>query len=145
MQARRLLARFGRAAQSAAKVQDRLLKEKLARHATSEFGRKHGFARIRTYQDFVRAVPIQSYEDLRPYVDRVANGETTALFDHGTRVRMLAVTSGSEAMGEVTMQLEDGDRRVLGRGASTDVIEASAKAYVDGLNKLAHLAAEPVT
>ena len=35
------------------------------------------------------------------------------------------------------MQLEDGGRKVVGRGASTDVIEASAKAYIDGLNKLA--------
>jgi len=40
-------------------------------------------------------------------------------------------------MGEVTVQLEQGGRKVMGRGASTDVIEASAKAYVDGLNKLA--------
>jgi hypothetical protein len=31
----------------------------------------------------------------------------------------------------------------MGRGASTDVIEASAKAYVDGLNKLASLGPEP--
>jgi len=48
-----------------------------------------------------------------------------------------AVTSGTEAMGEVKVQLEESGRRVIGRGASTDVIEASAKAYIDGLNKLA--------
>jgi 2-isopropylmalate synthase len=42
-------------------------------------------------------------------------------------------------MGEVTVQLEKGERRVVGRGASTDVIEASAKAYLDGLNRLASL------
>jgi len=46
-------------------------------------------------------------------------------------------TSGTEAMGEVTVQLEEGGRRVKGRGVSTDVIEASARAYIDGLNKLA--------
>jgi 2-isopropylmalate synthase len=50
-----------------------------------------------------------------------------------------AVTSGTEAMGEVTVQLEKGERRVLGRGASTDVIETSAKAYLDGLNRLANV------
>jgi len=50
-----------------------------------------------------------------------------------------AVTSGTEAMGEVTAQLEEDGRKVVGRGASTDVIEASAKAYIDGLNKLADL------
>jgi 2-isopropylmalate synthase len=53
------------------------------------------------------------------------------------RYEIRAVTSGTEAMGEVTVQLEDQGRRVMGRGASTDVIEASAKAYIDGLNKLA--------
>jgi 2-isopropylmalate synthase len=53
------------------------------------------------------------------------------------RYDIRGVTSGTEAMGEVTVQLEDGGRKVVGRGASTDVIEASAKAYIDGLNKLA--------
>jgi 2-isopropylmalate synthase len=53
------------------------------------------------------------------------------------RYEIRAVTSGTEAIGEVTVQLEEGDRKVMGRGASTDVIEASAKAYIDGLNKLA--------
>src|SRR5271157_1101091 len=55
------------------------------------------------------------------------------------RYEIRAVTSGTEAMGEVTVQLEQGGRKTLGRGASTDVIEASAKAYVDGLNRLAGL------
>jgi len=56
-----------------------------------------------------------------------------------------AVTSGTEAMGEVTMQLEHEGRRVLGRSASTDVIEASARAYIDALNKLAYFATRPPT
>jgi 2-isopropylmalate synthase len=56
-----------------------------------------------------------------------------------TRYEIRAVTSGTEAMGEVTVQLEENGRKVLGRGASTDIIEASAKAYIDGLNKLANL------
>jgi 2-isopropylmalate synthase len=55
------------------------------------------------------------------------------------RYELRAVTSGTEAIGEVTVQLEEGGRRVMGRGASTDVIEASAKAYIDGLNRLASL------
>jgi 2-isopropylmalate synthase len=55
------------------------------------------------------------------------------------RYEIRAVTSGTEALGEVTAQLEENGVRVVGRGASTDVIEASAKAYVDGLNRLASL------
>ena len=53
------------------------------------------------------------------------------------RYEIRAVTSGTEALGEVTMQLEDAGRKVLGRAVSTDVIEASARAYVDALNRLA--------
>ena len=55
------------------------------------------------------------------------------------RYEIRAVTSGTEALGEVTVQLDDDGRKVMGRGASTDVIEASAKAYIDGINKLAHM------
>ena len=56
------------------------------------------------------------------------------------RYEIRAVTSGTEAMGEVTVQLSQEGRKTMGRGASTDVIEASAKAYIDGLNKLAGFA-----
>jgi 2-isopropylmalate synthase len=53
------------------------------------------------------------------------------------RYEIRAVTSGTEAMGEVTVKLEENGQKVVGRGASTDVIEASAKAYIDCLNQLA--------
>ncbi len=58
------------------------------------------------------------------------------------RYDIRAVTSGTEALGEVTVQLEESGRKVVGRGASTDVIEASARAFLDGLNKLANLPAK---
>ena len=48
-----------------------------------------------------------------------------------------AVTSGTEAMGEVTLRIVDDGRTIVGRGVSTDVIEASAKAYINALNNLA--------
>lgn len=48
-----------------------------------------------------------------------------------------AVGGGKDAMGEVTVQVEYEGRGFLGRGLSTDIIEASAKAYVNALNKLA--------
>jgi 2-isopropylmalate synthase len=56
------------------------------------------------------------------------------------RYEIRAITSGTEALGEATVHLEDAGRKVTGRGASTDVIEASAKAYIDGLNQLARRA-----
>ena len=48
-----------------------------------------------------------------------------------------AVTSGSQAMGEVTVQVSNDEKTTKGRGVSTDIIEASAKAYIDALNRLA--------
>ena len=47
-----------------------------------------------------------------------------------------AITGGMDAQGEVTVTVEEDGRRVIGHGAHTDVIVASAKAYVHGLNKL---------
>jgi 2-isopropylmalate synthase len=55
------------------------------------------------------------------------------------RYEIRSVTSGTEALGEATVHLEQDGRGVIGRGASTDVIEASARAFVDGLNRLASL------
>ena len=47
-----------------------------------------------------------------------------------------AITGGTEAQGEVTVRLEEKGRTVIGQGADTDVIVASAKAYINALNKL---------
>jgi len=48
-----------------------------------------------------------------------------------------AVTSGSQALGEVTVRVSGNGKNVKGRGISTDIIEASARAYIDALNRLA--------
>jgi 2-isopropylmalate synthase len=47
-----------------------------------------------------------------------------------------AITSGTEAQGEVTVKLEEKGTTVIGQGADTDVIVASAKAYINALNKI---------
>ncbi len=47
-----------------------------------------------------------------------------------------AVTQGTESQGEVTVRLARGGRIVNGVGADTDIIVASAKAYLSALNKL---------
>ena len=47
-----------------------------------------------------------------------------------------AITTGTDAQGEVTVRLTHGGRIVNGQGADTDIIAASAKAYLNALNKL---------
>lgn len=48
-----------------------------------------------------------------------------------------AITSGIDAQGEVTVTIEEDGVRVIGQGSDTDILVASAKAYIHALNKLA--------
>ncbi len=63
---------------------------------------------------------------------RQAIGLTPELENYSIR----AVTSGKEALGEATVRIRDNGRTFIGRGVSTDIIEASAKAYVDAINRM---------
>jgi len=50
--------------------------------------------------------------------------------------QLRAITGGKDAMGEVTVVVEMDGQRVVGRGSSTDVIEASVRAYLHAINKV---------
>jgi len=52
--------------------------------------------------------------------------------------QLRAVTSGKDAIGEVSVRVDFDGTVVPGKGSSTDVIEASARAYVNALNRLVH-------
>jgi 2-isopropylmalate synthase len=47
-----------------------------------------------------------------------------------------AITTGTDAQGEVTVRLSKEGRIVNGNGADTDIVIASAKSYLNALNKL---------
>ena len=47
-----------------------------------------------------------------------------------------AITTGTDAQGEVTVRLSRDGRIVNGQGADTDIVVASAKAYINAVNKL---------
>ena len=50
--------------------------------------------------------------------------------------RLEAVTSGKDALGQVSLKLNTRGSTVSGRGSSTDIVEAAVKAYIDAVNKL---------
>jgi 2-isopropylmalate synthase len=59
----------------------------------------------------------------------------------GTKAKLMqytvgSITGGTDAIGEVSVRLAEGNCTVVGRGSSTDIIEASAKAYINALNRL---------
>lgn len=59
------------------------------------------------------------------------------------RYEVNAVTSGTDAQGEVTVRIEENGQVVNGRAVDTDIVLASAKALIDGLNKLKYFQQSP--
>ena len=72
-------------------------------------------------------------------IQRITN-VAAELMDYNIR----AVTGGKDAQGEVTVELKHHERRVRGRGVSTDVIEASARAYLSAINRIRTIEARTV-
>lgn len=72
-----------------------------------------------------------SVDSIYKAIDR-ATGEDVTLTDY----KILSVTHGKDALGEVYVRLQQGDLSVTGRGVSTDVLEASALAYIRAVNKI---------
>lgn len=66
-------------------------------------------------------------------------GEVVELDDYTIK----SVTDGTDALGEVHVVLKQGEYSAQGRGVSTDILEASARAYVDALNRLVEKRQEP--
>jgi 2-isopropylmalate synthase len=63
------------------------------------------------------------------------------LINSGTDLQLYSVnniTSGTDSQGEVTVRLQKGGRIVNGQGADTDIVIASAKAYINAINKIIH-------
>ncbi|MBI3998957.1 MAG: 2-isopropylmalate synthase [Armatimonadetes bacterium] len=59
-------------------------------------------------------------------------GVQAQLMDYAIR----AVTGGTDALGEVTVRVREGETVAVGRFSSTDVLEASVRAYLDAINRL---------
>ncbi|MCK5784281.1 MAG: 2-isopropylmalate synthase, partial [Desulfobacterales bacterium] len=60
------------------------------------------------------------------------------------RFSVTALSGGTDSQGEVTVRLRENGLIALGRGADPDIITASAKAYINGLNRLEYLKKNPV-
>jgi 2-isopropylmalate synthase len=70
---------------------------------------------------------------------QAASGQRVELLDYSLR----SATGGSDALGEAVCRLRREDRVATGRGSSTDVLEASALAYLAALNKLTEQLPQP--
>jgi hypothetical protein len=67
-------ARLRTALRDCAGQQRAVLSDLLAHNADTEFGREHGFGRVRTMDEFRKAVPVRDYAGLSPWIERTATG-----------------------------------------------------------------------
>lgn len=61
-------------------TQEKVFNELISKASNTTFGKDHSFENIRTYEDFKKAVPIRDYEELKPYMDRMVDGEADVLW-----------------------------------------------------------------
>jgi len=61
----------------------------------TEYGKQHGFASARTYEDFAANVPVNTYEELKASIDRMRHGEADILWPG--RIKWYAKSSGTTA------------------------------------------------
>lgn len=99
--------RLGRHTADPMARQRALLARLLRDNRDTVYGRAHGFADIRDYQDFVGRVPINDYEALRPYVEReMASGEATLTAERPLRFVATSGTTGAPKHIPITRAVE---------------------------------------
>ena len=74
-------------------IQRQLLSNLIARAQNTEWGRTHQYQNITSYEEFARKVPVNTYEDLKGFIDRMRHGESDVLWPG--RVKWYAKSSGT--------------------------------------------------
>ncbi len=95
--AQRVYRRFVATLGDLAGSEQRALRRALSVVRGSELARRHGLDRVRSIVDLRRALPLMTYDDYRPIIDRVCDGAVGELFSRGTRLHMFATSSGTTA------------------------------------------------
>ena len=61
-------------------IQEKVLARLVEKAKATEWGRKYDYRTIKSYQDFQQRVPVQTYEEIKEYVDRMRHGEKNILW-----------------------------------------------------------------
>lgn len=76
-------------------VQQDWFKKLIESGSKTEWGKKYGYSSIKTYEDYRREVPVNFYDDLKPYIERLMKGEQNVLWN--TPIKWMAKSSGTTA------------------------------------------------
>jgi len=92
---RRAASSFLALTQNCRQIQQQTLQRILRLNADSDFSREWNLNETCTIEDFQSRFPVSDYERFRPYIDRVKNGETSALLGAANRLLMFTLSSGT--------------------------------------------------
>src|SRR5262245_49167837 len=76
-------------------TQQQTLRRLLDLNTGSEFARQHHFSEIRDAAGFRQRIPVADYEYYRPYIERLKNGDQSALLGERNPLLMFTLTSGT--------------------------------------------------
>ena len=108
-----------RYAKEAEAIQEHVFRKLIQTAAATEWGKKYNYANIRTYTDFQR-VPIQQYDDVKGYVDRMRHGEKNILWPG--QVVWYAKSSGTtNDKSKFIPVSKDGLRHIHYKGGTDDI------------------------
>ena len=65
---------------NAVALQEKIFHKLIRKARRTVFGKDHWFGEIKTYDDFTGRVPVRDYEAMKPYIDRMLNGESNVLW-----------------------------------------------------------------
>ena len=84
---------FQQYASRAEEIQAKVLQHLIRRGTHTEWGKMHGFNKVKDYADFAASSPLNTYEELKGYIDRMRHGEKDILWPG--QVRWYAKSSGT--------------------------------------------------
>ena len=128
-------------------VQDRDLEALISSHISENSGRYTLVSFVVNSGNTISTTAIVKLSDGEQEIERVAIGEgpVDAAFQAVNKItgidfilesyRLNSVTGGEDAIGEAVVRLRKDNHSVSGRGFSTDILEASIKSYINGVNR----------
>lgn len=78
---------------AAESIQSQVLKNLIHQAAHTEWGEKYDYSSIKSYEEFKNRVPVQTYDDVKPYVERLRTGEQNLIWP--SKIQWFAKSSGT--------------------------------------------------
>ncbi|HEY1060838.1 MAG TPA: GH3 auxin-responsive promoter family protein [Daejeonella sp.] len=124
-------------------AQERTFEHLIRKASGTAFGKDHDFASIKTYVDFKKRVPIADYEELKPYIDRVVEGEPDVMWP-GKPIYLAKTSGTTSGVKYIPISKESMPEHLNGaRNALFSYIHETGKSeFIDG--KIIFLQGSPV-